>query len=90
MSIEIHFLFSHLDRFPEDLGAVSDEQGERFHQDISVIEQWYQGRWDTHVMADHCLTIMRDNISFEHKHRLKKAIFVPEPWEKSDVTPLLH
>ena len=39
MSIEIHFLFSHLDRFPENLGAVSDEQGERFHQDISVIKQ---------------------------------------------------
>ena len=38
MSIKIHFLFSHLDRFPENLEAVNDEQGERLHQDIKVIE----------------------------------------------------
>ena len=31
MSIKVHFLHSHLDRFPENLGDVSDEQGERFH-----------------------------------------------------------
>ncbi len=28
MSIKMHFLFSHLDRFPENLGDMSDEQGE--------------------------------------------------------------
>ena len=39
MSIKIHFLFSHLDRFPENLGVVSDEQGERFPQDIKVFKQ---------------------------------------------------
>jgi len=31
MSIKLHFLYSHLDRFPEHLGDLSDEQGERFH-----------------------------------------------------------
>ena len=39
ISVEIHFLFSHLDRFPENLGVVSDEQGERCPQDIKVIKQ---------------------------------------------------
>jgi len=34
MSLKIHFLESRLDFFPENLGEVSDEQGERFHQDI--------------------------------------------------------
>ncbi|CAH1994487.1 unnamed protein product [Acanthoscelides obtectus] len=28
----------------ENLGAVSDEQGERFHQDIRTMETRYQGR----------------------------------------------
>ena len=28
MSIKVHFLDSHLDRFPENCGDVSDEQGE--------------------------------------------------------------
>lgn len=31
MSIKLHFLHSHLERFPENLGDLSDEQGERFH-----------------------------------------------------------
>ena len=35
MSFKLHFLNSHLDYFPENLGAVSEEQGERFHQDIN-------------------------------------------------------
>ena len=44
MSIKVHFLHSHLDRFPENLGDVSVGQGERFHQDIKVMEERYQGR----------------------------------------------
>ncbi|UYV79876.1 hypothetical protein LAZ67_18000954 [Cordylochernes scorpioides] len=43
MSLNIHFLHSHLDFFPDNLGAVSDEHGERFHQDISSMEKRYQG-----------------------------------------------
>jgi len=43
MSLKIHFLESHLDFFPENLGEVSDEHCERFHQDIMVMEKRYQG-----------------------------------------------
>ena len=46
MSLKMHFLHSHLDFFPSNLGEVSDKQGERFHQDISVIEERYQGQHD--------------------------------------------
>ena len=38
MSLKIHILHSHLDFFPENLGAVSDEDGGKFHQDIVEIE----------------------------------------------------
>ena len=38
MSIKMHFLFSHLDKFPDNLGAVSDKQGGRFHQDLMAVE----------------------------------------------------
>ena len=31
ISIKLHFLHSHFARFPENLGVMSDEQGERFH-----------------------------------------------------------
>ena len=36
MSLKMHFLHSHLDFFPENNSDVSDEHGERFHQDIST------------------------------------------------------
>jgi hypothetical protein len=39
MSIKVHFLDSHLDFFPENLGAVSDEHGEIFHYDIYNMEK---------------------------------------------------
>jgi hypothetical protein len=38
MSLKVHFLASHLDYYTENLGAVSKEQGERFHQDIKEME----------------------------------------------------
>ena len=51
MSIKIHYLFSHHGRFPENLGEVSEEQGERFHQPIKNMEMRYQGRWDSRMMS---------------------------------------
>ncbi|UYV73962.1 hypothetical protein LAZ67_11001610 [Cordylochernes scorpioides] len=60
MSLKIHFLHSHLDFFPENLGAVSDEHGERFHQDISSMEKRYQGKWSPGMLADYCWTLKRD------------------------------
>ena len=36
MSGKVHYLHSHLDFFPANLGHMSEEQGERFHQDIKT------------------------------------------------------
>ena len=44
MSVKMHFLPSHLDYFPQNCGDLSEEQGERFHQDIRVMEERYQDR----------------------------------------------
>jgi hypothetical protein len=52
MSLKVYFLDSHLDFFPENLGAVSDEHGERFHQDISNMENRYQGKWSLSMLAE--------------------------------------
>ncbi|UYV72794.1 hypothetical protein LAZ67_10000749 [Cordylochernes scorpioides] len=60
MFLKIHFLHSHLKFFPDNLGAVSDERGERFHQDISSMEKRYQGKWSPGMLADYCWTLKRD------------------------------
>ena len=54
LSLKMHFLHSHSDFFPPNLGKVSNKQGERFHQDISVIEGRYQGRFNANIMGDFC------------------------------------
>ena len=59
MSLKIHFLHSHLDFFPETCGAVSDEHGERFRQDISSMEKRYQGKWNCVTLSDYCWTLAR-------------------------------
>jgi hypothetical protein len=60
MSLKIHFLESHLDFFPENLGEVSDEHGERFHKDISAMEKRYQGKWTSSMLVEYCWTLKRD------------------------------
>ena len=65
--ILFHFLFSHPEKVPEHLGDGSDEQGERFHQDIKVMETRYQARWDANMMADYCWNLKGDCPDIEHK-----------------------
>jgi hypothetical protein len=59
MSLKVHFLGSHLDFFPENLGTISDEHGERFHQDICNMEKRYQSKWSLSMLADYCWTLER-------------------------------
>ncbi|UYV65646.1 hypothetical protein LAZ67_3004948 [Cordylochernes scorpioides] len=73
MSLKIHFLHSHLDFFPDNLGAVSDEHGERFHQAISSMEKRYQGKWSPAMLADDCWALKRDLP--QAKYRRKSTIF---------------
>ncbi|UYV70098.1 hypothetical protein LAZ67_7001785 [Cordylochernes scorpioides] len=55
---KLHFMDSHLNLLPDNLGAESEEQGERFHQDIKIIEQRYNGFWNQHMVADYCWNLM--------------------------------
>lgn len=77
MSIKLHFLHSHLDYFPENLGEVSEEQGERFHQDMKEMEHRYQGRWDMSMMADYCWSLKRDSsMATAHKRKSGRQAFL--------------
>ncbi|GBM49588.1 hypothetical protein AVEN_186689-1 [Araneus ventricosus] len=75
MSLKIHFLDSHLDYFPENLGAVSEDQGEMFHQDIKEMERRYQGKWNVSMIADYCWMLQRDNPCKVHKRKSNKRTF---------------
>ena len=72
MSIKMHYLFSHMRRLPKNLGPMSDDQGDRFHQDMKEMETRYQGRWDAVMIADYCWTLKRDIPTAEHSSSSKK------------------
>lgn len=78
MSVKMHFLSSHLDYFPENCGDFSEEQGERFHQDIRVMEERYQGRWNVNMLADYCWCLKRDVEEVKHARKSLKKPFLPQ------------
>jgi hypothetical protein len=61
MSLKIHMLQSHLDFFPDNCGMVSDEHGERFHQETATMGKIYQGKRSTSILADYCWTLSRNS-----------------------------
>jgi len=62
---------SHLDFFSDNCGALSDEHGERFHQDISTMENRHKGKWSPAMLADYCWTVVRDAPDVEYKRQAK-------------------
>lgn len=49
MTIKEHILHWHLDYFPQNLGALSEEQRQRFYEDIKDMEWWFKGRWNINM-----------------------------------------
>ena len=77
VSVKMHYLFAHMDRFLENLDSMSDEQGWRFHQDLKEMETRYQGRWGTVMMADYSWNLKRDLPAAENFRSSKKRKFKP-------------
>ena len=67
MSLKMHFLHSHLEFFSENLGAVGDEQGEKFRQDIQSMEKRYKGVWNEGMMGDDCWMLHCDDANHPYK-----------------------
>ena len=76
MSLKVYFLHAHLDYFPQNLGDMSEEHGEHFHQDIKSMETRYQERWDVSMMADYCWCLKRDCESSTGR-KAKRRKFMP-------------
>jgi hypothetical protein len=72
MSLKIHCLHSHLEFFPEKCGALGDEDGESFHQDIFSMVKKYQGRRNCAMLGDYCYTWARDDPTMEYKRQAKR------------------
>lgn len=72
MSLKLHYLHSHLDKFERNMGDHSDEHGERFHQDIKIHEERYQGRYNENMIGDYIWSLTRDN-EFEYNRKSRRT-----------------
>ena len=73
MSLKMHFLFSHLDFFPLNCSDVSDEHGERFHQDVSMMEHRYKGKWSAAMLGDYCWMMKRNAPETKYHRKAKRT-----------------
>ena len=74
ISIKLYYwyLHSHLDIFQSNLGDVSEEHGECFHQVILTMQKRYLDRCDAALMRDYIWSLVRADSSSFHK---RKCIF---------------
>ena len=61
MNSKLYFLHSHLEFFPENLRAVSDEHCQRFHHDIAVVETLHKGKSNANMMGDYCWFLQKES-----------------------------
>ena len=72
MSLKLHFLHSLLNSFPEEMGTVSEEHGEGFHQDIYQKGKTYSGKWSPNMLTDYRWRFIRQTPNGEYKRQQKK------------------
>ena len=74
MSLKLPFLHSHLAFFPENLGAVNDEHGWRFCQDIAFVEKHCKEKSDASMLGDHCWCLQKQSKT-KHHCSAKRVLF---------------
>jgi hypothetical protein len=69
VSMELHFLHTHLDPPPppENKGTVSDEHGERRHQNTSQMEKRYSEEWIPDKLAYYYWSLTMGKPTGEYK-----------------------
>ena len=75
MSLKLHFLQSHWDFFPGNVGAIYDEHSERSHQDISQTGKRYSGKWNQNVLSDYCWMLVQKTPTEECKRKENSISF---------------
>lgn len=73
MSIKLHYLHSHLFRFPDYLGDVSNEQDKWFHQEIRTMEERHQGWWDAQMIVNYCWSTQCECPGASHRRKSQKC-----------------
>ena len=75
MSRKVHVLHAHLDEFKDNMGDYSEEQGERFHEDVRSFEEQYKGQYNESMMGDYIWNLLRESKLTYHRQSRKNISF---------------
>ena len=76
MSLKLHMLDAHLEKFKDNMGDYSEEQGERFHQDVKEVERRYQGHYDERTMGYYIWSLVREcDLDYNRKSRISSRFY---------------
>jgi hypothetical protein len=62
--------------FPANIEAVSNEHGERLHQDFFQTEKRYSGKGSSNMLADYCWSLIMETSAGENKRHKKKCLMI--------------
>ena len=72
MSLKLHILHSHIDEFKDNLGDYSEEQGEKFHQDVKSFEERHKRQYNENMMGDYIWNLLRESdLTYNRQSRRK-------------------
>ena len=75
MLLKVHVPHAHLDEFKDNMGDYSEEQGERFYQDVRSFEERYKGHYNERIMGDYIWNLLRENKLTYHRQSRKNISF---------------
>ena len=75
MSLKLYILHSHIDEFKDNLGDYSEEQHERFHQDVKSFEKRYKDQYNENMMGDYVWNLLRESDLTYDRQSCKKISF---------------
>lgn len=75
MSVKLHYLKSHLKSFKENNAHFSEEQGERFHQDLKPFERRYDGKKSKErMLGEYIWSIVRETNDEDYKRKTRNCL----------------
>ena len=75
MSLKVHVLHAHLDEFKDNMGVYSEEQDERFHQDVRSFEKRYKGLYNESMMGNYIWNLLHESKVTYHCQSPKNISF---------------
>ena len=75
MSLKLRILHCHIDEFQDNMGDYSEEQGERFHQDVKLFEKCYKGQYYENMTGNYIWNHVRESELTYNRQSSKKTFF---------------